>query len=90
MTVCPISGRRFEPRYPGEVAIPAGHAGQTQAAVILCYQVRTISIARIKSIEILAGLGVQYVTDRGIRLRVREALTHHFGLDFPARADGAG
>lgn len=89
MTVCPISARRSEARYPGEVAIPRGHAGQTEDAVILCQQVRTISISRIIAEELIPGAGVRYVTDPGIRAAVRDALTHHLGLDIPAAADGA-
>jgi mRNA interferase MazF len=89
MTVCPISARRSEPRYPGEVGIPRGHAGQTEDAVILCQQVRTISTDRITADGVGAGPGPRYVTDARIRAAVRDALTHHLGLDIPAIADGA-
>jgi mRNA-degrading endonuclease toxin of MazEF toxin-antitoxin module len=84
-SVCPISAR--EPRYPGEVRIAAGQAGQTKDAVILCHQVRTIDLARVRSFEI-AGR-VQVVTDPAVRREVRSALAHHFGVDIPAREDGA-
>ena len=84
-TVCPISAR--EPRYPGEVRIAAGHAGQTKDAVILCHQVRTIDMVRVRAFEI--GGEVQRVTDRGIRGRVRSTLARHLGLDLTDAADGA-
>jgi mRNA-degrading endonuclease toxin of MazEF toxin-antitoxin module len=29
-TICPVTAARSEPRYPGDVAIPAGEAGQTR------------------------------------------------------------
>jgi len=83
--ICPISGR--DPRYPGEVPIPRGHAGQTKDAVILCHQVRTIDLMRVTAYEI--GGRSQYVTDPGIRRQVRAALSHHLGLDLSADADGA-
>ena len=84
-TVCPISARQA--RYPGEIAIPRGHAGQTKDAVILCSQVRTISLVRVTSFEI-GGHG-QYVTDPAIRALVRSALGRQLGLDIPAAEDGA-
>jgi mRNA interferase MazF len=40
-TVCPITAARSEPRYPGDVPIRAGEAGQTRDTVILTSQVRT-------------------------------------------------
>ncbi len=82
--VCPIAAR--EPRYPGEVRIAAGHAGQTMDAVILCHQVRTIDLSRVRSFEL--GGRLQYVTDFVVRREVRAALTRHFGLDVPAAEDG--
>ncbi len=85
-TVCPISARAG--KYPGEVPIPAGHAGQNQDAVILCHQVRTIDLDRITAFQL--GGHAQYVTDRSIRTAVRTALAHQLGLDIPAMADGAG
>jgi Growth inhibitor len=84
-TVCPISAR--EPRYPAEVVIPSGHAGQTRDAVILCHQVRTIDLGRVKAFQ-MAGR-VQYVTDPSIKQQVRSALLHHLGLDLPGSSDGA-
>jgi len=84
--VCPISARPG--KYPGEVPIPAGHAGQSQDAVILCHQVRTIDLARVTGLRL--GGHAQYVTDRSIRAAVRTALAHQLGLDIPAAADGAG
>ena len=82
-TVCPITASRSEARYPGDVPIPAGHAGQTRDAVIATSQVRTISLRRVSS----APLGV--VTDSRLRRDVRAALAHHLGLDVPAITDGA-
>ena len=84
-TVCPISAR--EPRYPGEVAVPAGHAGQTKDGVVLCHQVRTIDLARVSALEI--GGRMQFVTDPAVRLRVRTALARQLGLDIPASLDGS-
>jgi mRNA-degrading endonuclease toxin of MazEF toxin-antitoxin module len=84
-TVCPISARG--PRYPGEVPIAAGHAGQTRDAAVLCHQVRTIDLSRVTAFE-LAG-AVQIVTDPRVRAGVREALSRHLGLDMPALMDGA-
>ena len=83
--VCPITSR--EPKYPGEVAIPVGHAGQTKPGLILCHQLRTVDMVRVTAFE-LAGR-VQYVTDPGIRAGVRDALDHHLGLDARAMDDGA-
>ena len=84
-TVCPISTRT--PRYPAEVAIPAGHAGQTLDAAILCHQIGTIDRRRVTAFE-LAGAD-QVVTDPGIRAAVRAALARHLGVDLPATLDGA-
>lgn len=84
-TVCPISARAA--RYPGEVAIPRGHAGQTLDAVILCHQVRTIDLDRVTAFRV--GGVPQHVTDPTIRQQVRDALAHHLGLDLPATLDGA-
>jgi len=83
VTVCPISAARSEPRYPGEVAIPAGEAGQTKAGVVLCHQVRTISQRRIR------GRPIGVVSSAQTRRRIRRALAHHLGLDIPAVGDGA-
>jgi mRNA-degrading endonuclease toxin of MazEF toxin-antitoxin module len=83
--VCPISARAS--RYPGEVALPEGHAGQTRDAVILCHQLRTIDLTRVTAFEI--GGRPQYVTDPHIRQGVRLALARHLGLDLPLYEDGA-
>jgi mRNA-degrading endonuclease toxin of MazEF toxin-antitoxin module len=83
--VCPISAR--EAKYPGEVAIPRGHAGQTKDAVILCHQVRTIDLSRVSGFQI--GGEVQYVSSPEVRRLVRAALLHQFGLDLPPAVDGA-
>jgi mRNA interferase MazF len=84
-TVCPISAR--EPRYPGEVAIPRGHAGQTKDAVVLCHQLRTVDLQRVTSFEV--GNAVQYVMDPEIRQRIRAAIAHQLGLDLRGALDGA-
>ena len=84
-TICPITAARSTPRYPNEVAIPVGEAGQTRAGVILCHQVRTISFTRIGNV--LAPIG--YVTDPSLRGQIRSALARHLDLDVPLGADGA-
>lgn len=82
-TVCPITAARAEPRYPGDVAIRIGQAGQTRDGVIATSQVRTISLRRVRS----APIGL--LTDAGTRRAVRRSLAHHLGLDLPAIVDGA-
>jgi len=84
-TVCPITTR--QPKYPGEVPVPEGHAGQTRDGLILCHQVRTLDLGRVTAYEI--GGRAQYVTDRSVRAAVRLALAHQLGVDIPAVADGA-
>jgi len=81
LTVCPITAARAEERYPGDVALPAGVAGQMKPGVVICSQLRTISRRRVRS----APIG--HVTDAGLRRRVRVALAHHLGLDIPAAVD---
>lgn len=82
-TVCPITAARDEVRYPGEVVLQAGTAGQTRAGVILCQQLRTIALERV------VGAPEGRITDPRIRHAVRLALAHHLGLDIPAVGDGA-
>lgn len=82
-TVCPITAARTEARFPGEVAIPAGVAGQTRDGVILCQQLRIISLGRC------LGVPEGRIMDAGLRRAVRAALAHHLGLDIPAVGDGA-
>ena len=84
-TVCPISAR--PPRYPGEIALPRGHAGQTEDAVILCHQLRTVDLARVRAYEISGA--PQVLTDPVIRGQVRGALAHQLGLDIRTPLDGA-
>ncbi len=81
--VCPITAARTTTRYPGDVPIPTGEAGQTRDGVILTSQVRTISMGRVTS----PPLGM--VASKGIRAAVRAGLAHHLGLDIPGVADGA-
>jgi len=84
-TVCPISAR--PPRYPGEVAMPRGMAGQTEDAVVLCHQLQTVDLSRVTSFDIN---GVrQRITDALIRGQVRAAIAHHLGLDIRTSLDGA-
>jgi mRNA interferase MazF len=82
-TILPITAARSEARYPGDVPLPAGEAGQTQDGVIVSSQIRTISLRRVRS----APLGS--VSDRARRRAVRQAIAHQLGLDIPAIADGA-
>lgn len=84
-TICPISAR--PPRYPGEVALPRGHAGQTEDAVILCHQLRTVDLERVTSFEI--GGEPQRLSDPLIRGQVRAALAHQLGLDIRTPLDDA-
>lgn len=82
-TVCPITAARSDARYPGDIPIPVGEAGQTRPGVILTSQLRTVSLRRLRS----TTLGS--VMDPSIRRAVRSALAHHLGLDIPAIGDGA-
>jgi mRNA-degrading endonuclease toxin of MazEF toxin-antitoxin module len=84
-TVCPISARAA--KYPGEVAMRAGTAGQTLDAVILAHHVRTVDLRRVTAFEI--GGQPQILKDVAVRRQVRSALAHHLGLDLPASLDGA-
>ena len=84
-TVCPITTR--PPKYPGEVAIPAGHAGQTKDGLILCHQLRTIDLARVSAFEVDGR--PQQLTDPRVRAEIRVALAHQLGLDLRAIFDGA-
>ena len=81
MTVCPVTAARAEARYPGDVAVPVGEAGQTKPGLIICSQVRTISMLRLR------GAPVGYLTDPQLRGQVRTALAHHLALDIPAVVD---
>ncbi len=82
-TVCPITAARSAARYPGDVAIPRGEAGQTRDGVIVTSQIRTISQRRFRSTPIGT------VTNPALRRAVRSALAHHLGLDIPSIGDGA-
>ena len=87
VTVCPITAARSQPRYPNEVPIPRGDGDQTTDALILCHQVRTVSITRVTGrTPTLLG----YVTDPQTRAAVRAALAVQLGLDLDGFADGAG
>jgi hypothetical protein len=67
--------------------IPAGQAGQTLDAAILCHQLRTVDLRRVTAVEIAGER--QLVTDPAIRAGVRAALARQLGLDVPPTADGA-
>lgn len=84
-TICPISAR--PPRYPGEVALPRGHAGQTKDAVVVCHQLRTVDLSRVVAYAVDGQ--AQRLTDPLIRGQVRVALAHHLGLDVRTPLDGA-
>lgn len=84
IAVCPVTAARSEPARPAEVKIPAGEAGQTKPGLILCHQIRTVSLLRARP-EGRVG----YLTNPQIRAQVREALAVHLGLDIPGRSDGA-
>lgn len=84
-TLCPITTR--SPKYPGEVPIPAGSAGQTVDGLVLVHQVRTIDLRRVTALEV--GGEPQLVRQPAIRHAVRAALAHHLGLDIPGALDGA-
>ena len=86
VTVCPITAARDQTRYPNEVAIPVGEAGQTKPGVILVHQVQTIALER--AMRSRQGR-VRYVLDPSIRTQVRRALQRHLGLDIPPSLDGA-
>lgn len=88
MTVVPLTSARTAPRLPGDVAIPAGEAGLQRPGVIICSQVRTVSMHRIVSDRATAA-GLRYLTDAAIRRQVREALAHHLALDVRPGVDGA-
>lgn len=82
-TVCPITAARSDVRYPGDVPIRAGEAGQTRDGVIITSQIRTISLTRVRSTPI------GFVTDRSMRRAIRAAVAHHLGLEIPGIIDGA-
>ena len=84
-TVCPITSRAA--KYPGEVPIPVGHAGQGRDGLILIHQLRTVDLGRVSGFTIEGTL--QRVTDSGTRHAVRAALMRHLGLDLAPSADGA-
>jgi len=82
--ILPITAVRTETRYPGEVVLHAGEAGQARSGVILCHQVRAIPLDRLA-----ARTPDGFVTSAATRAAVRAALAHHLGLDIPPVVDGA-
>jgi hypothetical protein len=55
--------------------------------VVLCHQLRTVDMARIRAFEI--GGVPQRLTDPLIRGQVRAAMAHQLGLDIRTPLDGA-
>ena len=74
LTIVPLTslkaGRRL---YPNEVLLPAGAAGQPADSLALCYQIRTISSARVHAV-------IGRLTDGALRLRLAEALLDHLEM----------
>lgn len=74
LTVVPLTsskpGRRLR---PNEVLLEAGVAGQPVESIALCYQIRTISLARVHS-------AIGRLTDPELRRRIAEALLDHLEL----------
>ncbi len=62
IAVCPITAARTGPARPAEVRIPVGEAGQTKPGLVLCHQVRTVSLLRAR-----AEGPDRYLTDPDIR-----------------------
>lgn len=88
MTVVPITSARTAPRLPGDIVLPAGEAGLIRPGILICSQVRTISVQRIVTYRAAAGT-LRFIADPSIRRQVREALAHHLGLDIRPPSDGA-
>lgn len=88
MMVVPITSARSTPRLPGDIQLPAGEAGLPRSGVIICSQVRTISVLRIVIERTTAG-ALRYLESPTIRSQVREALAHQLGLDIRSALDGA-
>ena len=89
MTVVPITSARTEPRYPGDVVLPAGEAGLARPGIIICSQVRTVSVLRIVVERTVERSGLPYLRSPAIRAAVRDALAHHLALDVRPPIDGA-
>lgn len=72
VTVLPLTttGRS---RYPAEVILPAGSAGQPKDSIVLAHQVRTISKQRL-------GHAYGQLLDDDLRSAVRAALIEHLDL----------
>jgi len=56
-------------------------------AVVLCQEVRSMDLSRVSAFEVDGE--AQHITSPELRDRVRNALSHHLGLDLPATFDGA-
>jgi mRNA interferase MazF len=89
LTVVPITAARSIPRLPGDIAIPAGEAGLSRPSVIICSQVRTISVLRASADGDVSSSNTRYLVSPTIRRQVRAALAHHLFLDVRAAVDGA-
>jgi mRNA interferase MazF len=87
LTILPITSARTEPRYPGDVPIPAGTAGLRTGGVVIC-QPRTISVSRVM-LPVAPHRGLRHIEDAVVRQAVRDALAHHVALDVRPARDGA-
>jgi mRNA interferase MazF len=72
VTVLPLTSTQRR-RYPSEVLLPRGSAGQPLDSLIMAHQIRTISRQRLRRV-----LG--YLEDAALRQAVREALKVHLDL----------
>lgn len=77
LTVLPVtSAKPGRPVRPHEVFLPAHAAGNPVDSIILPHQIRTLSALRIR--RLLGRL-----TDRSVRLEVREKVLRHLGFEDP-------
>lgn len=83
VTVLPITAATSHARYPNEVPIQAGVAGQTRDGRILCSQIRTVSMERVARDADGNPSVVGRLDEPDLRRAVRDALTRHFWLNRP-------
>jgi mRNA interferase MazF len=72
VTVLPLTTTR-RARYPAEVVLPAGVAGQPMESIVMAHQIRTISKQRLGHVH-------GQLADAALRKAVREALAEHLDL----------
>lgn len=89
LTVAPITAARVIPRFPGDVLLPDSEGPLPRTSIIVCSQIRTLSVARVLHRRDDKDQDISYVTSPAIRRQVREALAHHLALDVRAPVDGA-